>query len=522
MSGLPHGIHQPAPREQVRAELVRRARARLQAASSERLIAWIEDCVWNERQRFERAQVAPDVVARIDHLAASLLAKSDAARVDAILALVDVWADEIHGRFSPRAYRAATRVLPSALTALLSARPKHLRDWDLSVERRLRITGEVDVLKELVGEATVVLAPTHVSNLDSPLIGLALYLAGLPPFVYGAGLNLFSNPVMGWWLRRLGAFTVDRTKKSALYKDVLKDYQVWLLTTRHHSLFFPGGTRSRSGLLEGRPKKGLLGAGISAWQEMIVAGRPDADVYVVPLTLSFQLVLEAETLISDHLEEAGKQRFIIVDDEFARPQRVASFARRVLDLDASVVAHFGAPLDCLGNPVSADRAERAEQSVRRRDYVLGADGAVEADPQRDRVYTDRLADALVTAWPKGSVAMSTHLAAWAAWRCMQDGARTADPFRIVRLPVEARRVPKAQLLNRINRALAELRAGAAAGRWPYGFDTDAAGVLARAFDLFGRYHKGRALADHGDVAIVEDAKLCFYYHNRLAHLALEA
>jgi hypothetical protein len=255
---------------------------------------------------------------------------------------------------------------------------------------------------------------------------------------------------------------------------------------------------------------------------MLVAGRPDADVYVVPLTLSFQLVLEAETLISDHLEEAGKQRFIIVDDEFARPQRVASFARRVLDLDASVVAHFGAPLDCLGNPVSADRAERAEQSVRRRDYVLGADGAVEADPQRDRVYTDRLADALVTAWPKGSVAMSTHLAAWAAWRCMQDGARTADPFRIVRLPVEARRVPKAQLLNRINRALAELRAGAAAGRWPYGFDTDAAGVLARAFDLFGRYHKGRALADHGDVAIVEDAKLCFYYHNRLAHLALEA
>jgi glycerol-3-phosphate O-acyltransferase len=148
------------------------------------------------------------------------------------------------------------------LTALLSSPRNGLRRWDLSPESRVRVEGELDWVRELSREATVILAPTHVSNLDSPIIGYALYAAGLPPFVYGAGLNLFSNPWLGWWMHRLGAYTVDRTKRAALYKDVLKDYSIRCLTTGHHSLFFPGGTRSRSGHVETRLKKGLLGTGI--------------------------------------------------------------------------------------------------------------------------------------------------------------------------------------------------------------------------------------------------------------------
>ena len=42
-------------------------------------------------------------------------------------------------------------------------------------------------------------------------------------------------------------------------------------------------------------------------------------MFIVPATLSFQLVLEAETLIDDFLKEVGKSRYIITDDEFASP-----------------------------------------------------------------------------------------------------------------------------------------------------------------------------------------------------------
>jgi glycerol-3-phosphate O-acyltransferase len=509
------GLYTPQPRQLVIRDLVERSRKRLDALPEPALADLLEDTLYTERKRLHRSEGHPGEKDRLDELARALVRGTRDERTDAALAIVHGWGEEIHGRFDPRVYRASTRILPRALTGLLSARPARLRDWDLSPDRRMKIRGDVTLLKELAQEATLILAPTHVSNLDSPLIGLALFQAGLPPFVYGAGLNLFSNQVMGWFMHRLGAYTVDRLKASRMYKEVLKDYSVRALTTRHHSLFFPGGTRARSGAVETKLKKGLLGTGVVAWQEMLEAGRPDPDVYVVPLTLSNQLVLEAATLIADHLAEAGKQRYIISDDEFANSRTIASFGRRVLDLDASVVAHFGTPLDCLGNPVSADPAERAAQAIRRRRYVCDAAGNVQRDDQRDHQYTERLAQALIDAFPKGAHVMATHLAAWVGWRSLELATGTKDPFKLVLAAPESRTVPRAVFTERVARALEGVLAGARAGKWNCDLPPSPDAVLDVALDRFGRYHKTRALAAHGDDIVVEDPKLCMYYRNRL-------
>ncbi|HMV70456.1 MAG TPA: 1-acyl-sn-glycerol-3-phosphate acyltransferase, partial [Myxococcota bacterium] len=435
------GLYDPQPREDVIADLRGRLRRRLTALPEPALVALLEDAVYQERRRLERAD--PASRAPVERLARALVHRPGGDdRVSAALDLVGAWADEIHGRFSMPAYRFATSVFPPALQALLSS-----QTGGAAAGERITIDGPIDLLRELAGEATLLLTPTHVSNLDSPLIGLALATAGLPPFQYGAGLNLFSNPLVGWWMRRLGAYTVDRTKKAALYKLVLKDYSIRQLRTRHHGLFFPGGTRSRSGLIETRVKKGLLGTGLAAWQENLAAGRADPDVYVVPMTLSFQLTLEASTLIDDHLAEIGKQRYIISDDEFAQPRRVAQFVHRVLSLDAACVVRFGQPLDVLGNPVPADRAGRAEASRRRRAYVCDRAGQVEWDEQRDHLYTERLAHQLTQAWPGLATVMTSHLAAWAAWRTLERRLDTRDPFRLVRASAEERRLPAADLLE---------------------------------------------------------------------------
>ena len=341
----------------------------------------------------------------------------------------------------------------------------------------------------------------------------------MPPFVYGAGLNLFSNPVMGWWMSRLGAYTVDRRKQSQLYKEVLKDYSIRCLTTRHHSLFFPGGTRARSGNLETSVKKGLLGTGIVAWQEMLRDKRPDPDVYVIPLTLSFQLVLEANTLIEDHLAEAGKQRYIITDDEFAQPRKLYQFASRMMELDASIVCHFGDPLDCLGNPVSYDRTERTEQAERRKRYVMGTDGEVEWDAQRDRVYTDRLAKALVKAYPKYAHAMVTHVAAYAGWRCLEKAVGSSDTFRLVRVPLGKRTIPQHTFLEELGHVFDAVQRGAEEGRWFADLPGSAEAVLDAALDRFGRYHRSHALERKGSAIVIQDPRLCLYYKNRLNHAA---
>lgn len=514
------GLFQPQPRELVVRDLVNRSRRRLESLPDGAFESVLEDALWHERKRLERKPDDPEH-AVLDSLAHALVRGSRRERLDATLSLVRAWGDEIHGRFDPRVYRVATRVLPRALTALLSGRQGRLRDWRPleEAETRIVVRGPLPFLHELSREATLVLAPTHVSNLDSPLMGLALYLAGLPPFVYGAGLNLFSNPMIGWWMHRLGAYTVDRTKKSTLYKDVLKDYSVRALTTRHHSLFFPGGTRARSGEIEPKLKKGLLGTAIVAWQEMLAAGRPDSEIYVVPCTLSMSLVLEAATLIEDHLAESGKQRYIISDDEFAQPRRLAAFANRVLDLDSAAVVRFGRPLDVFGNPVSTDPAERREQARRRKGYVVDRDGKVQWDDQRDHVYTMRLAEALCDAYVENTEVLATHAAAAAAWTCVARQVGSTDPFRLVRSPIEKRRLAPDQLRAELGALLDRVRASAAAGRGHVTtLEADPDAVLATALDRFGRYHRSRALVRRGSELVVEDPKLCFYYRNRLTWL----
>ncbi len=518
----PSGLFNPRPRQVVVRDMLQRARRRLEPMPDDELTDLLQDALYSERKRLERAKAEPGEREMLDIVARSLLRGDRPARVDAGLDLVRAWSDEVHGNFNQRVYRFATRILPRTLTALLSAGSRDIRHWDLSPQRRLRVEGNVPLVRDLCHEGTVVLVPTHISNLDSPIIGLALHLANLPPFVYGAGLNLFSNPVMGWFMGRLGAYTVDRTKKARLYKEILKDYSVRCLTTKHHSLFFPGGTRSRNGAIETNLKKGLMGTGIEAWQEMLEAGRSDSEVYFVPLTLTFQLVLEANTLIGDHLEESGKQRYIISDDESADARRIAQFGRRILGLDSAAVAHFGNPIDVLGRPVSADPVERAEQAQLRKGYVTDRNGVVQRDPQRDRIYTNNLSDAIRDAFPRGHHMMANHLCAWLAWCILEDNVGTKDPFRLVRAGAVHRRLNRAAFTEKLGRVLEQVQAGAADGRWHSSLPPSAEDVLNEALDRFGRYHRTRPLAARGSDIVVEDPKLCLYYRNRVTHCGLEA
>ena len=209
------------PRSRWIKEMAKRAQTRLEAKNPTTLQQHLEETLYFERKRLERSRDNPEDIRRADALSKALVRGVRADQITAAMDLVSGWTEEIHGRFNPRVYRLATRVGPKALTALLTANASRLRHQDFDLARRVVIRGHVPHVRDLIREGTVILAPTHVSNLDSPLLGLSLYLSQMPPFVYGAGLNLFSNPLLGWWLRRLGAYTVDRTKKAPLYKQTL-------------------------------------------------------------------------------------------------------------------------------------------------------------------------------------------------------------------------------------------------------------------------------------------------------------
>ena len=49
-------------------------------------------------------------------------------------------------------------------------------------------------------EGTLIIAPTHSSNMDSIVLGFALEASGLPPCTYGAGKNLFTNRLISFFI----------------------------------------------------------------------------------------------------------------------------------------------------------------------------------------------------------------------------------------------------------------------------------------------------------------------------------
>ena len=376
----------------------------------------------------------------------------------------------------------------------------------------------------------VPLNDSNVSNLDSPVLGLAVHEMGLPPLAYGAGLNLFTNPLVSFFLHNLGAYKVDRRKKDQLYKEVLKEYATVSMEYGYNNLFFPGGTRCRSGVVEDRLKLGLLGCGLQAYIRNLGSGRPRPNIYVVPVNLGFSLVLEAATLVEDHLKEAGKARYIITDDEFASPRTVASFVYRLVAMDAPVELRIGEPLDPFGNTVD-DRGRSLDGRGRPIDtsrYVL-VDGEPAADADRDREYTQQLGGALRSALRRNNVVAPTNLLAFVLFRMMRRGRPRLDLLRLLRATEGETSCGTREVLVGLSALLDALRerptdAGPhlSTAMKRIGADRDAETLLRRGLELFSAYHRPAVAVRRGDRIFPENPELVFYYHNRLAGYGFEA
>ncbi|MBI4822230.1 MAG: 1-acyl-sn-glycerol-3-phosphate acyltransferase [Deltaproteobacteria bacterium] len=458
-----------------------------------------------------------------DHVEKDLRRSSRRTQEDLLAEAVEHYAKEIVGHFDPRVYRAVTRVLPPALGVLLNAAsPKrlltHLPDLP-KVDQALELIGEIAHLKKLCDAGVVILVPTHLSNLDSIIMGYALYRMGLPPFLYGAGLNLFANPMLGYFMHNLGAYTVDRKKTDPLYKDVLKAYATTTLELGYDNIFFPGGTRSRSGGVEKRLKLGLLGTGVDAYVANLQRKVPRPKVYVVPVSLSYQLVLEAETLVDDFLKDAGKSRYIISDDEFSRPKQVAEFVSHLLSLDDKIWFSVGRGYDPFGNPVDDD-GESLDPMGRKIDtarYVL-VDGVPESRADRDAEYTRELGERIADAFFAENVLMSTHILARAVFGLLRKSSPTKDVLRTIRtgspheeLDLAAVHTTVEQLLGQLRRLEAERKVRLD----PTVKTARADDVVADGLRHFAIYHATPAATRKGDRVMPTDRALLFYYQNRV-------
>lgn len=516
---------------EVRSRVLEACIAQARHADGVPLDVLINDTLYHEKKRLEIDQDAASRASDIafwDKVKRRLGRASELQQRRLLEQIIDRFTDEILGHFEPWVYDVSTAVLPRILPLLLNATsPTRLAtDGIPSLSDSVALEGHVEALRRANRQGTVILLPTHVSNLDSVVLGWAIYELGLPPFTYGAGLNLFNNPLLSFFMKNLGAYRVDRRKTAPLYKDVLTEYATVSLEKGEPQLFFPGGTRSRSGLIEEHLKLGLLSCGLRAYVNNLKRRSEKPNIYLVPCNVSFQLTLEAETLIEDHLKLVGKSRYIITDDESSRPSQVVQFLYNMAQLDNAISVYIGEPLDPFGNKVDerGDSVDARGRPVDISRYVTDHSGDPIHDPRRDRVYTLQAGQAVQRAFRSGNTALSTHVLAFALFELLRRRFPTQDLYRMLRDAGGGIGVPMSEVADAVSRVLARGRQLAAAGELRLGASVsgrEVPEVIADALRHFGVYHSRPAAVRRGDRVFADEMNLLYYYRNRLHGYGIE-
>lgn len=443
--------------------------------------------------------------------------------------IISRYSEEIVGRFHVKTYLFARTFLTMAFTRLLnSAASKNAFKFfsrRYQLQQKIQAIGEIEHIRELSKKGTVVIVPTHFSNLDSILIGLTVDFIGVPAVSYGAGLNLFNTGVLAFFMNRLGAYRIDRRKKSKLYIETLKSYSTLSIKRGTHSLFFPGGTRARSGMIEKKLKMGLIGTVIEAQRMMIEEEQKD-KVFIVPMVLGYHFVLEAKSLIEQHLKRTGEEKYLVPNDEFGSNRKLASFVYQFFGSSSEIIVSFGKPMDVFGNfvDIEGNSFDKRGNAIELRDYFT-SNGKLTKDIQRDYQYTKLLADVIVKRLHAENIVLSSQMMAFTAFNIIRAKHPNLDIYGILRLREEDLIIPRDEFLHAIYQLRKQLFELAAAKRLRISAiikSDEISDLLKDGLNHLGTYHPEKVLKKNRNGDYVTDSlKLLFYYHNHLVGYELE-
>ena len=441
------------------------------------------------------------------------------------------YAEEIASNFVHTHYKVTRRIVTYGFARLLNAARvkgiKSLFSNQYTLQDKIQIVGETDQIRELASKGTIVMVPTHFSNMDSILIGWIISVLGLPPFIYGAGLNLFNIGIFAYFMNALGAYKVDRRKKNLLYLETLKTYSSEAIQSGVHSLFFPGGTRSRSGMIEKKLKLGLLSTAVEAQRANFQKGseQTGGKIFIVPVTINYHFVLEAPSLIQEYLTITGQERYYKERDEFSTSYKISKFLVKFFTKGSDISVTIGKAMDVLGNYVdnSGNSFDSHGRKIDTRDYFL-SNGKVTVDTQREEEYTHHLGRRIVEEFHINNRVFSSHLVAFTAFQLIKRENRKLDLYNLLRLPEEdifLVYVEFKEACEMVLKRIFELEAEGKLQVAPH-MRLSIDEIIAHGLDNVGMYHAKRPLIKNVNGNIeTQDLSVLYFYHNRLIGYDLE-
>ncbi|MFH1222873.1 MAG: 1-acyl-sn-glycerol-3-phosphate acyltransferase, partial [Pseudomonadota bacterium] len=310
------------------------------------------------------------------------------------------YAEEIHGHFNKWLFSFLQWISPIVLNFLLNSFSliqffKNFRGTS-ELKNKIIVHGNVELVKRLEKFGALVIVPTHVSNFDSIVLALMMHRAELNPPIWGAGLNLFKGFTISRIMNNMGCYKIDRRKKNRIYIETLKQYSTYHLEQGCNTIFYPGGTRSRSGEIEQKLKLGLISTVVSAFVNNIKSGKIKSNIYVVPITISYTVVPEAETLALDHFfgEDKRKQILKRISAKATLLGRTLKKVWNNLMQDNPIHVNFGDPMDPFGNNVNYEgvSVDKYGIPINVVDSTKDKDGNPIVDEDLNRHYTKILSE----------------------------------------------------------------------------------------------------------------------------------
>lgn len=442
--------------------------------------------------------------------------------------IINRYSEEIVAHFSPGIFKFSRWFLTVFFKRLLSryfAKGQWRWGAKAALQQRIKIVGEVEKVRTLFDIGNVVILPTHYSNLDSVMIGYAIDTnVGLPFFSYGAGLNLYNVEIVGYFINRLGAFRVDRRKKNPIYLECLKSMTSYSIMNDINCLFFPGGTRSRSGKTEDKVKLGLIGSVIEA-QRLLIEQNDNKKIFVVPLNIGYHFVLEAGQLIEQHLQAIGKDKY-----KRSRPvsptfKTVMKFIKGIYGKESEVYMSFGDPIDILGNKVDikGDSYDKFGNKIDLHDY-FSFGGALSSNAQRESVYSKYLGEVVVESYKKHNVILSSNVVAFVALHLISQEFSDLDLISLMNLSGKTFTIENDIFEQNVSK-LTHVILGKALDQEVTVSDEswdNVPNLIKEGMAKLGIYHDPPVLSVNERRQIVcSDLKLLLFYHNRLANYGFE-
>ena len=248
-------------------------------------------------------------------------------------------------------------------------------------------------------------------------------------------------------------------------------------------------------------------------------GKAD-KIFIVPVVLNYNFVLEAVHLISDYLEKKGQERYYTESDQFSSSYKILSFLTKFFTRGADMSVSIGRAMDLFGNNVdeSGNSLEKNGNIIDIKDYFT-SDGVITENAQRDAEYTKMLGEKIVVDFYRYAECSASHLAAFVGFELIRKKYSKLDLYSLFRIPTEDLEIEYDEFAGAYSKLRDIIMEFEVSGkiRVNQSLNEENLKLLIRSgVNSVGTFHAQRPLLFNKEGNLItKDLKALYYYRNRL-------